>query len=63
MMYETSTNDIISIEELCKRLMISESTAYKLLKQGAIPGVFKLVSHWKIPAQAVGEFIALRRKK
>lgn len=40
-------NELLSIEQLCERLFISPTTAYKLLQSGEIKG-FK-VGTWKIP--------------
>lgn len=34
MLYEE--NEVITVSELCERLMISETTAYKLLRSGEI---------------------------
>ena len=57
MMYDTAAEDLITLEELCNRLMISESTAYRLMRSGEIKA-FKVGSHWKIPSDAVKTFIA-----
>ena len=48
-------NELLSIEQLCDRLFISPTTAYKLLKSGEIKG-FKLGT-WKIPVRSVNEYI------
>ena len=57
MMYDNTAEDLITLEELCNRLMISETTAYRLMRSGEIPA-FKVGAHWKIPADAVKVFIA-----
>ena len=61
MMYDNTAEDLITLEELCNRLMISETTAYRLMRSGEIPA-FKVGSHWKIPADAVKRFIASQMK-
>ena len=48
-------SELLSIEQLCDRLFISPTTAYKLLKSGEIKG-FKLGT-WKIPVRSVNEYI------
>ena len=61
MTHENIADDLITLEELCERLMISESTAYRLLRSGEIEA-FKLGSHWKIPADSVRDFISRHKK-
>lgn len=48
-------NELLSINQLCERLFISPTTAYRLLKNGDIKG-FKLGT-WKIPIKSVNDFI------
>ena len=48
-------NELLSIDQLCERLFISPTTAYRLLKNGDIKG-FKLGT-WKIPTKSVNDFI------
>lgn len=48
-------NVLLSIDQLCDRLFISPTTAYRLLKSGDIKG-FKLGT-WKIPIKSVNDFI------
>ena len=62
MLVENTENELITMEELCSRLMISETTAYKLMRSGEIDA-FKLGSHWKIPVTALRDFILSRRWK
>ena len=52
--------DIITIPELCEILMIGKNRAYELLQVGAIRG-FKIGRIWKIPREAVEEFIHTSR--
>lgn len=61
MTHENIADDLITLEELCERLMISESTAYRLMRSGEIEA-FKLGSHWKIPANSVRNFISKHKK-
>lgn len=51
----TDENELLSIDQLCERLFISPTTAYRLLKSGDIKG-FKLGT-WKIPIKSVNDFI------
>ena len=48
-------NELLSTDQLCDRLFISQTTAYLLLKSGDIKG-FKLGT-WKIPIKSVNDFI------
>ena len=48
-------NELLSLEQLCERLFISPTTAYKLLQSGKIKA-FKLGT-WKIPIKSVYEYI------
>lgn len=48
-------NELLSIEQLCERLFISPTTAYKLLQSGKIKA-FKLGT-WKIPVKSVYDYI------
>ena len=51
-------NQLLSINEVCEKLFISQTTAYKLLKSGQIKA-FKL-GMWKIPAKSLDEYIKKR---
>ena len=51
-------NELLSIEQVCEKLFISHTTAYKLLQSGEIKD-FKIVN-WKIPAKSVNEYINKR---
>lgn len=48
-------NELLSIEQVCEKLFISHTTAYKLLQSGEIKA-FK-IGTWKIPAKSVYEYI------
>ena len=55
-MYTINTqDDLLSLDQLCERLFISPTTAYKLLQTGEITA-FKLGT-WKIPEASVREYI------
>ena len=56
----TQTNDdaLLTIDEVCQQLFISQTTAYKLLQSGEIKA-FKLGT-WKIPASSVKAYIKKR---
>lgn len=49
-------NELLTLNELCERLMISETTAYKLLRSEEIKG-FQIGRHWRIPVVSVTEYI------
>lgn len=53
-------NELLSIEQLCEKLFISRTTAYKLLQSGEIKS-FKLGTY-KIPAKSVDEYIQNKLK-
>ena len=55
MFVPVNQNDLLSIEQLCERLFISPTTAYKLLQTGEIKA-FKLGT-WKIPESSVQDYI------
>ena len=52
---EINETSLLTIEQLCERLFISPTTAYKLLKSGEIKA-FKLGT-WKIPEASVQAYI------
>lgn len=51
------TQRLITVDEFCKILRIGRNTAYELLKSGYIRGVWKIGRVWKIPRQAVENYI------
>lgn len=56
-MYQSMENDLISIDELCQRLMIGKNTAYRLLNTDEI-AAFRIGRSWKIPLKSVNDYIA-----
>jgi excisionase family DNA binding protein len=60
MLMETDESELLTIEQLCERLFISPTTAYKLLQSGEIKA-FK-IGTWKIPVQSVREYIQKKCK-
>ena len=56
MLFDTAEEDLMTLEDLCYRLKMSESTAYQLLRTGEIKA-FPVGKRWKIPADAVRKFI------
>lgn len=56
MMFNSNHIDLITVEDICDRLMISESVAYRLLRSGEIEA-FKIGSIWKIPADSIDKYI------
>lgn len=49
-------DELLSIESLCELLNIGRNTAYRLLSSGEIKA-FRIGRNWKIPRDAVQEFI------
>ncbi len=49
-------NEIMTIDEVCEVLMIGRNRCYHLLGDGAIKG-FRIGSVWKIPRDALMEYI------
>ena len=49
-------SDILTVEELCEVLGIGANAAYQLLNDGTIPA-FRIGRRWKIPKDAVKEYI------
>lgn len=56
-MYQDMDNDLISIEELCQRLMIEKNMAYHLLRSNKI-AAFRIGRSWEIPVKSVNDYIA-----
>ena len=48
--------ELISLDELCKALMVGKSTAYSLLRNGSIMA-FKIGRIWKIPKGSVSQYV------
>ena len=61
MYMENTQEDLMTLEDLCDKLMISEGTAYHLLRNGDIKA-FRVGNRWKIPSDAVKIFIAEQTK-
>ena len=56
MMVNEEYGELISLDELCKALMVGKSTAYSLLRNGSIRA-FKIGRIWKIPKRAVSQYV------
>lgn len=56
-----SYEDLITIDDLCEMLSIGKNTAYHLLNTNQIHA-FKIGRIWKIPREAVSEYV-LRSSK
>lgn len=53
--------DILSVEEVCEALRIGANQAYDLLNSGKVKG-YKQGRVWRIPKQALIEYIVERSK-
>ncbi len=51
-----SDMELITVDEMCEKLMIGKSLAYRLLGSGEIK-CFKINRIWKIPKGSVYEYI------
>ena len=58
-MYQNDLSDLITVEELCELLFIGKNAAYRLLNTGEVKA-FRIGRSWKIPREAVYEYV--RRK-
>lgn len=52
-------NDMVTIEEVMEMLGIGKNTAYELLKRRELK-CFQIKGRWKIPKQAVIEYISTK---
>jgi len=59
-MYE-QYSDIVTVEEFCEMLSIGKNTAYQLLSSGQV-NAFRYNRVWKIPKQAVIEYVLKQSK-
>lgn len=55
-MFNNTSNDLITVDELCEILMIGKNRAYLLLKSNEI-SAFKIGRHWKIPRVSVDKML------
>ena len=55
-------NQLITIEEVCKMLNLGRGSAYRLLQDKEIKG-FKIGKKWKIPKEAVNEYIEKQKEQ
>jgi excisionase family DNA binding protein len=54
-------DDLVKVEDLCEMLSIGKNAAYKLLLSGQLKA-FRYNRVWKIPKQAVIEYIMKQSK-
>lgn len=52
----SDAGEVMTIEDLAEYLKISESTLYKLAREGALPGT-KVGKHWRFHKEAVVEWL------
>lgn len=48
--------EILTVDDLCEVLAIGANAAYQLLNDGSIPA-FRIGRRWKIPKEAVRQYI------
>ena len=61
-MYESFSEEILTVEEFAELLYIGRNTAYKILNSGEIRA-FKIGKSWKIPKDAVSEYILRKSRR
>ena len=61
-MFQENYNDMISLDDLCEMLSIGKNTAYRLLKTNQIKP-FKIGRIWKIPRDAVSQYVISQSQK
>lgn len=61
-MFQENYNDMISLDDLCEMLSIGKNTAYCLLKTNQIKA-FKIGRIWKIPRDAVSQYVISQSQK
>ena len=61
-MFQENYNDMISLDHLCEMLSIGKNTAYRLLKTNQIKA-FKIGRIWKIPRDAVSQYVISQSQK
>ncbi len=62
-MFENLYEEMVTLDDLCCMLSIGRNAAYKLLNSGEISGAFKIGRIWKIPREAVSDYILKRMNK
>lgn len=60
-MLQDYSQELITIDDLCKTLNIGKNTAYSLLNSGELHGAFRIGRIWKIPKDAVSNYIYSKR--
>lgn len=60
-MLQNNYQELITIDELCEYLNIGKNTAYSLLNSGELQGAFRIGRIWKIPKDAVSNYIFSKR--
>ena len=61
-MYESFSEEILTVEEFAELLYIGRNTAYRILNSGEIRA-FKIGKSWKIPKDAVSEYILRKSRR
>lgn len=59
---EYSSEFLISIDEACEDLHCGKSTVYNLLRSKQLKG-FRINRRWKIPKEAIAEFIVAQSRE
>ena len=52
-------DDILTVKELCELLQVHQSTVYKLVRRGSIPG-FRVGSDWRFRRDVIMRWMAQR---
>ena len=57
-MLQNYSQELITIDDLCKSLNIGKNTAYSLLNSGELQGAFRIGRIWKIPKDVLINYIS-----
>ena len=61
-MDNTFSGEVLTVEELMELLYIGKNRAYELVRSGQIRA-FRIGKTWRIPKEAVSEFIMSRTRR
>lgn len=49
--------ELLTVEDLSKRLKVPEGSIYQFARKGKIPGAFKFGKHWRFRADMIEQWI------
>lgn len=54
--------ELITIDDLSRRLKVPKSSLYQFARNGKIPGAFKIGKHWRFRADLIEQWIEEQTK-